>query len=363
LVGAIAGDLLMIYLEENFLTWASLKQEIFSLFCLFVGLCLALFLQSIIHEAGHLIFGLLSGYQFSSFRIASFIWLKENDKLICKRFSLAGTGGQCLMSPPEMIGGSFPVILYNLGGPLLNLISAVLFGILAALLPENTHFLSSCLTFMAVAGLLLALTNGIPLRTAMIDNDGYNAFALTRHAEARHSFWVQLKVSELQTKGVRLKDMPAEWFAFPPDEEMQNSMVSVLGVFACNRLIDEQKFSETKQSIHHLLHIKSAIAGLYRYLLTCDYIYCELISENRQEVLTPLMTKDLKALMKKMKTFPSIQRTEYAYALLAEKDLAKAEKIKKQFEASAKNYPYPQDIQSERELMEIAEKIYQQTAL
>jgi len=62
--------------------------------------------------------------------------------------------------------------------------------------------------------------------------------------------------------------------------------------------------------------------------------------------------------MKKMKTFPSIQRTEYAYALLAEKDLAKAEKIKKQFEASAKNYPYPQDIQSERELMEIAENIY-----
>ena len=31
---------------------------------------------------------------------------------------------------------------------------------------------------------------------------------------------------------------------------------------------------------------------------------------------------------KKMKTFPSILRTEYAYALLAEKDLAKAEKIK-----------------------------------
>jgi len=35
---------------------------------------------------------------------------------------------------------------------------------------------------------------------------------------------------------------------------------------------------------------------------------------------------------------------------------AKAECIKKRFELCAKSYPYPADIESERELMEIAEK-------
>lgn len=36
----------------------------------------AVLLQTIVHEAGHLVCGLLSGYKFSSFRILSFTWLK-----------------------------------------------------------------------------------------------------------------------------------------------------------------------------------------------------------------------------------------------------------------------------------------------
>ena len=43
-------------------------------------------------------------------------------------------------------------------------------------------------------------------------------------------------------------------------------------------------------------------------------------------------------------------------SLLVLKDVDKAEKIKMLFEKVALTYPYPQDIQSERELMEIAEK-------
>lgn len=77
---------------------------------------LAIILQIIIHEAGHLIGGILTGYKFSSFRIFNFMFIKENDKLKLKKLSLAGTGGQCLMSPPEFIEGKVPYILYNLGG-------------------------------------------------------------------------------------------------------------------------------------------------------------------------------------------------------------------------------------------------------
>ncbi len=63
----------------------------------FLELYLALILQIIIHEGGHLLFGLYSGYRFSSFRIGSFMWLKEGGSLKLKRLSIAGTGGQCLM--------------------------------------------------------------------------------------------------------------------------------------------------------------------------------------------------------------------------------------------------------------------------
>ena len=60
--------------------------------------------------------------------------------------------------------------------------------------------------------------------------------------------------------------------------------------------------------------------------------------------------------MKSMKTYPSVLRTQYVYALLARKDLAEAAKIKEKFEQCAKTYPYTSEIQSERELIEIAEQ-------
>jgi hypothetical protein len=58
--------------------------------------------------------------------------------------------------------------------------------------------------------------------------------------------------------------------------------------------------------------------------------------------------------MKSMKKYPSVLRTEYAYALLAEKDPEKAQTVMEAFEKAARTYPNPNDITIERELMETA---------
>ena len=47
------------------------------IFVLLLAIYLAMFIQMVVHEAGHLVFGLLTGYQFSSFRIGSFMFIKE----------------------------------------------------------------------------------------------------------------------------------------------------------------------------------------------------------------------------------------------------------------------------------------------
>lgn len=51
------------------------------------------------------------------------MWVKENNQLKFKSLSITGTGGQCLMSPPEMKDGKIPIILYNLGGAILNIVT------------------------------------------------------------------------------------------------------------------------------------------------------------------------------------------------------------------------------------------------
>ena len=75
---------------------------------IFIGLYATLIFHTLVHEAGHLVFGLLTGYGFCSFRIFSFMWVKDGEKLKLRRLSLAGTGGQCLMSPPDIKDGKMP---------------------------------------------------------------------------------------------------------------------------------------------------------------------------------------------------------------------------------------------------------------
>ena len=298
LIGAACGVLIMSYIDSMFDTGKSAGEALLVLVVLFAVMYITIFLHMIIHESGHLVFGLLSGYKFSSFRIMSFMWVKEGDKIKFRRLSLAGTGGQCLMAPPELVDGKMPVVLYNLGGAIMNIIAAALFFVLHFAAAEMP-LLSTVFLMMAVVGVAIAVMNGVPMRTGTVDNDGYNAISLKRSKEACRSFWIQLKVNEQTAKGVRIKDMPDEWFTMPSDEEMKNSMTAVIGVFACNRLMDAHEFEEADKTMAHLIEIDSGIVGLHRGLMVCDRIYCELIGENRSEVLIGMMGKDQKKFMKR----------------------------------------------------------------
>ena len=128
-----------------------------------VALLIAAYLQIVLHEAGHLVCGLLSGYRFVSFRIMSITLIKDGEgKLRFKRFKLAGTGGQCLMTPPANVAPEhLPTALYNAGGVLSNLLWATL-ALLALLYCDNMNFFFKYfLASTMVVGYAFALINGI----------------------------------------------------------------------------------------------------------------------------------------------------------------------------------------------------------
>lgn len=349
ILGFVIGIFGITYLESKFPADAPFWYGIVAYILFFV----ALYVQIIIHEGGHLIFGLLSGYEFSSFRIASFTIARINGKLCVKRFSLAGTGGQCLMVAPEPKDGKVPVMLYNFGGAILNLITGLI-ALVLCIIVDNFWVASISISF-AICGILFALLNGIPLKTKELNNDGHNALSLSKDKTALNAFCTQLKANAMQMDGIRLKDMPEEMFEKPSDEVLKNPIVSAIGVFRCNRLLDMHCFEEAEREIEHLFSIKSGIAGLHKNLLTADLIYLKLILERDFEQVNELFTDELESFMKSMPKFPSIIRTRYVYALLGEQNRENAEKFKAKFEA-IKNYPYESDLESERELMAIADK-------
>lgn len=326
---------------------------------IFVAVIIAAFFQILLHETGHLIFGLLTGYQFSSFRIGRYMWVKHENKIEFRKMHIAGTGGQCLMVPPQMKEEKIPFVLYNLGGVIINLLSSILFVCLF-FATGSTPALSVFFFITAAIGVVMALINGIPMQSDVITNDGYNVIALKKDPHALKAFWIQMKINEQIVKGKRLKDMPSEWFVMPKEEAMKNSMVAAIGVLSCNRLMDSLEIEKADKQMEELLKMDTGMVGLHRRLLITDRIFCFLTGKNSTGDIEELLNHDQKRFMKAMKKFPSVLRTRFTVALLYDRDCSEANRIREEFEKIASSYPHQGDVESDRELMAHALEVFQQ---
>lgn len=328
---------------------------------------LAGYLQMIFHEAGHLVFGLLSGYSFVSFRVGSLMLKRKataggaqdsRPGLELKRFSLAGTGGQCIMCPPPLVDGRMPYVLYNLGGSLMNLITAAVFYVLSAVLPQTSP-LSAFAASLTAFGVIYAVLNGVPLNTGLITNDGYNALSMGKDPAALRAFWVQLTIAERQSSGVRLKDMPAEWFVLPENADLKNPMIGSIEVFRENRAVDSRDLEAAEAACDRLLAENNdiKIPGIYTNLLQLDKAFFLMLRGETDAGLAIVKDKAMIAFMKQMRDFPSVLRTRYAEQL-ASGDAAEASKTLERLKGLYSSYPNPVELDPELELTGLAsEKI------
>ena len=119
-----------------------------------VILILAVFLQIIIHEAGHLVCGLATGFRVVSFRVANIILVHHDSGWQFGRFSIAGTGGQCLMEPAiddMQDAHRMPYAWYLAGGVIANMVVTVI-SIIILCLHVAGVFASCLLAMLALSG-------------------------------------------------------------------------------------------------------------------------------------------------------------------------------------------------------------------
>ena len=362
LVGVLLGRLMI---DDMFALFDRGLDTTAVMLIVLVLMYLAYFVQIIFHEAGHMVFALLSGYRFVSFRVLNFVWIRQDGRLRVKRFGIPGTLGQCLMDPPEMKDGKYPFMLYHMGGAIMDLIVfAVCAGVWYVLAWE--YWMAGAgmiyLASQAVWALFSALRNGIPMKNKLISNDGHNILTMRSNPDARRAMWIQMKFMAETAQGRLTTEMPGEWFEMPDDGQLQNGHVAWLALMILDRLFAEGKMQGADALVKHLLEIPSGLGGISRYGLVCERIFLEAIGENNQETLETLRTGEQLTAMKRMKTHLSVIRAEYAYALLTKKDERQAKQARKRFDEAGSRYPYPQVVESERKLMELADRRYEELA-
>lgn len=318
---------------------------------------LAFQMQVIVHEGGHLLFGLLCGYRFLSFRIGSLMLIKTGEGFRIRRFTLKGTGGQCLMIPPERKRYRNGAVCYNLGGIVLNGMLSVLFLILYLLYPDMP-FLSFFLFAMAFTGLFIAWTNGVPKLRMGLPNDGSNAVSVKRDEAADRALNLQLTVSAELAEGFRIRDLPKEWFLLPEDADLSDPLICGTLYLECCRYGDLHEFQEASGRIRQYLREAPGLTEIHKYEMRCDLLYYELLGECRKEEIEALCTEGLNKYRKMTSSYLSRIRLAYAYALLAEEDEQTALGLKERFDKQALKYPYSGEAQSEREYMDAALEAY-----
>lgn len=355
LIGCLIGVSLILFsikmkVSPDFLG----MNEILFFVLVYIFFILAFYLQIIIHEGGHLIFGLLSGYKFVSFRVGSDVLVKyEDEGYKFKKMSLVGTGGQCLLDPPEKLGEPYPYNLYNYGGVILNLLTSILAIGLIFLLDGLVLIF---LFLFAFVGIFFAILNGVPFKGKIISNDARNAQILNKDENARKYLWLQLKIYYLAINGTRLKDMPDNYF----EAEGDNSLAEAIKVSNISRLMDKHEFSEAKIAIDEFFAKHDDLSGYYKVSLELERLFINLLHEKENADLKILEDDMVKAVKSSMKNFITNLRIDYAVAKLYEKDEEKAAKIKEKFDKVCQSHPIKADVELEKELVEIVDKAVDQ---
>ena len=314
----------------------------------FLGLFVGSFLQLIVHEAGHLVCGLITGYKFVSFRVFNYTLYKEDDKFKVKKFSLSGTAGQCLLSPPDRPVEKVPTALYLLGGVLFNLILSAICIAVAEWGTDNKYLLL-VLFMTALIGILLALSNGIPMLVGGFPNDGYNVFHLNGNLKEKSAMLNILRANALIQEGTRPGDLPDEYFSNVHDADLAKSLEANLALLYVCVLIQNGKDTEAEALCRRI--IAESKVGLLRTEAKAE-LACLLLNEGKADEALDLLDKnELKMIEKSAKTQSSKQRFLFMRALKAENDRQKALEIFEQLQADKDKYLMKGEVAMDLDIM------------
>lgn len=334
------------YLTENYLgkiipaSWQdNLILSLLLFFIPFSVLIISYLVHIIIHELGHLIFGLATGYSFVSFRIGSFTIIREDGKFKKKKYYIPGTAGQCLMMPPEVKDGEFPFIIYNLGGVLLNGILSLAAIFAVAYIDNMNLFLESVLILFFTAGIFVVLTNGIPMKISGMPNDAFNVVSILKDKETKKAFYLQLRVNGLLSQGIRYKDMDYSLFHLEEGADLSNPLNTSTKLMEYNWHLDNMDFDRARQVLDLLLPIQSKIIALFRNEIKCERIFLELIGDSNKEFIDRLYSKELERYIKASKFLINKKRLLMAYEAFYNEDKEKALEYYKEIVDLYNDYP------------------------
>lgn len=344
-IGFASGPVVS-YAKEFIVLESVLLNNIFWFAVVFLSIYLVIMVQIIIHEAGHMIGGFITSYRFLYFRIGSTTLVRTDSGFKIRKLTVPGTGGQCIMVPPEMKDGDYPVVIYNLGGGLLNLIVSLISIIIFKTYNLNPA-ITGLLEIFAIVGIYIGIVNLVPLK--IINNDGANIFYLKNDLEERIALHKILNDEE-----DLINDKEVERTTINIDEA-DLSKTFIQGIFI-NRMEDrfyKLEFEEAKYLDEKLLG-KAKMNMTFEFMVKTTVSIIYLLEGNREKANEFLKDKSLRKYLKN-KFVLHVEILNYARNRILEGNDGK--KIRKRIEKMRDKYIYPSHMKAAFEIMEKIDEV------
>lgn len=325
-------------------------QTVAEILWMLIAVLIAFILHIILHEGGHLVAGLLTGYRFVSFRFLNFTLINKDGRLQWRNFELAGTGGQCLMAPPDKPLEEIDTRWYNAGGVLANIV-IVLLSLVLVWAFDLPHWLNELLVIMAFIGIVTALTNGIPMKLGGVANDGYNLLQMEKDLPGKQSFCNILDINARSQEGETYSEMPERLFALPQPIDWKNSMHVGSVLSAATRLLALHQWEDAYQLLTEALNHKDEYMMLYQQEMENMMIQACILTGRDDEARLHYTREVEKHIGQHASTQSDKQFTSMAIALVLDGDRSKAEALLQNLEANRDKFIHQSDVAMSLDLM------------
>ncbi len=308
-------------------------------------------LQIVIHEAGHLVAGLLTGYRFVSFRVFSLTLIRKDGHFQFRRFALGGTGGQCLMSPPDRPVAQIDTRWYNLGGVLANVLVATA-ALGAFILCDWPMWAETWMLMLAIIGFLYALLNGLPLKIGGVGNDGHNLLHLEKSPVGKLLLCRMLSANALVQEGVQPKNLPVDFFEPYGPIDWSDGMQANWQMMVIARMENLHQWEEAYGLLAEAVEKKDSMLGLFWQEMACEMVFVCAVTgrlDEARQLYTPALQKYVKTYLT---TQSSKQRIDFAATLALEGDRAAASQMLTTLKANRRKYLLQGEVDMDIELMD-----------
>ena len=323
-----------------------------SLFLYLVAILIGYFTGIIIHELGHLIFGLRAKLYFDSFNVLNISIIKEKKKLkLVKLDAIPGAKGYCKMLFDEKIKyKEKDIIMYYLGGIIFNILSG-LFGVLILLISTNTT-INFFISLITITYFYLALYNLIPC----VELSGMNTDALhiknlkndPEHLKLQISI---TKINDAMQAGKELSTLDEKLF-YKPKSLSTNTQVIMAQLYV-SYLCSKENYKECIKYGTNLLEKELHNLTLSDVnTLKLDIIEAIFEGNYPLEDINKYWDEELEKYIDLMTNFyPPVLCIKYLYYGLVKVDKNKSKEIFKLYEQKKKKYPNKKMLKESDELM------------